>query len=166
MNRVKTLTADRLRALFTYDQDTGVFTRRVRSANVLAGSVAGSLSHGYMRIGVDGRQYAAHRLVILYVEGEFPPDQIDHINGVRTDNRLANLRHASNSVNGQNKRRALISNKSCGLLGASFHKGAGKWSAQIKTNGKSKHLGLFESADMAHAAYLVAKRSLHEGCTI
>jgi hypothetical protein len=88
---------------------------------------------------------------------------VDHINGRRDDNRWCNLRDASRLVNQQNMRRAVAGSAS-GLLGA--HKKRGKWSSQIKVRGVLVKLGIFETADQAHAAYLAAKRQLHEGCTL
>ena len=90
MTSEKSLTAERLREVLDYDPDTGVFTRKVRTASsVKVGDVAGSLNgKGYIRIRVDGRLYFAHRLAWLYVHGEWPVDQVDHINGIKNDNRI------------------------------------------------------------------------------
>ena len=87
------LTAERLRERLHYDAGTGVFTRRVGSGHARTGEMAGSVhSTGYVRISIDGGKYTAHCLAWLYVHGVWPPDQIDHINGNRSDNRIANLR--------------------------------------------------------------------------
>ena len=93
---------------------------------------------------------------------------VDHINGNRGDNRLCNLRDVSRKINTQNRKSASINN-SCGLLGVSEHKGVGKsgrFVAGIYIEGKRKHLGVFDTAQQAHEAYLTAKRKYHEGCTI
>jgi hypothetical protein len=87
------LTAERLRERLRYDAETGAFTRRVGSSNARAGDMAGSVhSTGYVRISIDGGKYTAHHLAWLYVHGVWPSDQIEHINGKRSDNRIANLR--------------------------------------------------------------------------
>jgi hypothetical protein len=119
-----------------------------------------------MYISIDGKYQLAHRLAWMMVTGSEPNDDIDHVNGIRSDNRFANLRTATRGENMQNERAARSSNKSSGLLGVSWSKAAGKWAAGIKLNGKKRHLGLFTDQQAAHEAYLVAKRDLHPFCTI
>lgn len=151
------LTQARLQYLFTYDGATGVFTRNVDCNNTKAGTSAGSPSNkGYMRIMVDNRRYLSHRLAWLYVHGEFPKDQLDHINGVKSDNRIANLRLATNKENFQNFK------DRNGKLGTYYHKLTGKWGAQIGKDYQRWHLGLFDSQEEAHNAYKKAKQQLHE----
>lgn len=147
------LAADRLRTLFAYDEATGLFIRRS------SGQTAGHKhSAGYLSIGIDGRAYLCHRIAWLYVHGEFPVDQIDHINGNRADNRIANLRQCSNAENCQNVR---PHRDGAGLLGTSWEKRRGKWQAGIGINGKRIHLGYYASREDAHAAYLQAKQERH-----
>ena len=157
------LTAERLRELFRYDQWAGVFTRLVSaSSNAKAGDVAGCIrKDGYRLLRVDGFQYREHRLVWLYVHGTFPANQIDHINGIPSDNRLRNLREATCKENGQNRRRA-NSNNSSGLLGAHWNGSSGKWSATICINGKRHDLGRFATAEEAHNEYLRVKQECHD----
>lgn len=160
------LTVGMLKDALEYDPDTGVFVRKVRSSNVKAGSVAGSIRHGYTVINVHGKRYLAHRLAWLYVYGGWPCLYIDHINGNGLDNRISNLRLASDRMNRENLRAARSDNKSSGLLGAhwsAYHK---KWKSHIRTGGRLIHLGYFATKEEAHAAYLEAKRRLHPGCTI
>lgn len=162
------LTAQRLRELLHYNPDTGVFTRLVyRCAGGAAGEVAGYPNpDGYLIFMVDRRTYMAHRLAWLYINGEWPADLIDHINGVRSDNRIANLRQADKRLNAQNKKRARSDSKT-GLAGAYFdRRWGGRWFSNITTGGRRQHLGFFGSPEAAHAAYIEAKRRLHEGCTI
>lgn len=159
------LTAARLRELLSYDQGTGVFTWRVRMNNLAAGAVAGCLgSRGYWRIKVNKRIYQAHRLAWLYVHGLWPNGDIDHVDGERANNVISNLRDVSQSVNGQNQRRAHSKNKSSGLLGVSANRG--RWRAQILVAGKNITLGRFDTPELAYSAYLAAKREHHAGCTI
>ena len=159
------LTANMVRELFDYSPDTGLLTRRVRTANCTAvGDVAGTTSRGnYVCVKIDGRPYKAHRLVWLYVHGRWPEEEIDHINGVPTDNRLGNLREASRRTNVENKRSGRSDNKG-GLLGVSAH--GNKYLAQIQVNGEKRHIGCFATPSEAHDAYLTAKRRLHDGCTV
>ena len=97
--------------------------------------------------------------------GEMPKQNIDHINGIRDDNRIENLRDVSQKINLQNKRNP-NANSTSKFLGVCWHKSRNKWQSQIAVNGKDKYLGLFETAELAHEAYLIAKRELHEGCTL
>lgn len=159
------LTAERLRELLNYDPETGVFTWRVsRRATARPGSVAGTITpKGYRAIWI-GANYRAHRLAWLYVYGVWPTHEIDHIDGNRANNAIANLRDVTRSVNHENLRRAR-SDSAHGFLGVSPFKGKW-WKARITVNGKWQHLGTFKTPEEAHAAYLEAKRRLHVGCTI
>lgn len=162
------LSADKLRELLHYDPDTGIFIWRVRvSQAVKAGDTAGRVNYdGYATIKVLGYEYRAHRLAMFYGDGVMPPSEVDHINGVRLDNRLANLRHADRAMNAQNMRKALRTNLSCGLIGATWDKKRQAWKAAIQVNGKKRALGVFDTAEEAHARYLEEKRAFHVGCTI
>ena len=159
------LSAEKLRELFSYDPATGAFTRLVRSAHcVKVGDIAGcKTSTGYSQISISCRSYFAHRLAWLHVHGRWPECFIDHIDGNRYNNAIANLREASRSVNQQNLKEAMTRNAS-GLLGVSRH--GKKWAAKITIDGKCRYLGCYKTAELAHAAYLDAKRLLHVGCTI
>lgn len=162
---------DLLRQTLAYDPDTGVFTwavtRRGRNGRSDAGQVAGGLQSagGYRRISIGGQSYQAHTLAWLWVHGKFPQGDIDHINGQKDDNRIANLRDVSRSVNLQNMRKPRNTNTS-GYLGVSLFKRTGKYTAEITINYQKKNLGYFSTAEEASAAYLKAKRELHEGCTL
>ena len=160
------LPAERLRQLLDYNQDTGVFIRRIGSGGRAAGSVAGNVrSDGYVYISIENKRYFAHRLAWLYTVGAWPSGQIDHRDGNTSNNAFANLRDVSQSVNMQNQKRAQRRSQS-GVLGASWHEDKRKWMAQIELDGRSRYLGYFDSAEAAHAAYLSAKRQHHIGCTI
>ena len=147
--------------LLDYDQDAGVFIRKVATArSTKVGDIAGS-KHicGYVEIALEGKRYLAHRLAWLYVYGIFPVNLIDHVNGNRADNRISNLREASRSENAQNMRNAHDDNGSSGLLGVS--KNGYGWQARICLNGKQRYLGTFPTPQEANSAYLSAKREIH-----
>lgn len=155
-----------IRASFDYDAETGILTR-IRSVQPSAvGKAAGTLTgEGYLGLRWGMKGYLVHRLVWLWVHGKWPDHDIDHINGVRTDNRLANLRDVPRLINVQNQRRAQVINKS-GFLGVSVC--GKKFRATLIVTGPRRQLwlGTFATAEEAHAAYLAAKRIHHEGCTI
>lgn len=161
------ITCERLRQLLSYDPDTGVFVwLEKRGGGANAGEVAGTDGgQGYERIGVEGQIYPAHRLAWLFVHGRWPTGEIDHINGMRRDNRLSNLRDVPGAINTQNQRAARKDNK-LGLLGVSLHRATGKYVANIFIGGKNKRLGLFADPHEGHRAYVNAKRALHAGCTL
>lgn len=150
-----------------YDLETGIFRWKVnRTGFAKAGMIAGTQRRdGYVEFMVCGKKIVAHRLAFLYVNGELPKGDVDHINGIKNDNRWSNLRDVSVSVNMQNQRRAFRTKQSS-MLGAYWHKRLQKWQACIMTDGKSKHIGYFETEGQAHQAYLQAKRAIHPGCTI
>lgn len=149
------MTQEELKRLLHYDPETGVFTWRVQRGNRLPpGSRAGSVnSAGYGFIRIEGSIYAAHRLAFLYMTGTMPA-MVDHINGVRSNNRWQNLRPASPLINSVNRKRP--ANNRSGHKGVSFVKASGRWHASIRVNGKRKHLGLFATAEEAGAAYRAA----------
>lgn len=155
------LTASRLRELLNYDSETGEFRWRVKPRNnrIKEGDVAGTTSHGYRHINVDGRIYRAHRLAWLYTYGEWPKHCLDHINLLRSDNRIANLREATRSENNRNT--GVRSHNLSGRKGVSWSKGAQKYFARIRVDGVQHYLGLFESADDAARAYATAALDLH-----
>ena len=157
-------TAQRVRELLNYDPRTGLLTWKIGRKKAACGSLAGTVTKdGYVRISIDGVKVYAHCAAWLLEHGTWPAAQIDHINGVRDDNRIENLRDVSASVNQQNARRARRDNIS-GFLGVTRHKKL--WTAQLTVNGRTLHLGLFRKPEDASDAYLVAKRKHHEGCTI
>jgi hypothetical protein len=155
-----------LRDWFSYDADAGRLIWKKRSGNkATAGVVAGNKQrNGYRYIEFQGKAYREHRLVWAICKGEIAFGDLDHINGVRDDNRIENLRDIGRSGNAQNERKARKSNRSTGVLGV--YKAGNKFRAIITANGKRTDLGRFETVESAQDAYLTAKRSLHAGCTI
>lgn len=154
------LTAEKLRELLDYEPETGLFYWKVQRRCVHAGREAGSGDgRGYRKIWVSQRSYSAHRLAWMYVHGEWPQGHIDHINGLRSDNRIANLRVCTNADNGQN--RGINANNRSGFVGVSFHRQSHKWQAHINAQGKRHSLGEFDDKDDAAKAYAEAKLRLH-----
>lgn len=157
------LTQTRLKELLQYDPETGVFTWIAsKRKNTRAGQVAGCLNKviGYVQIKIDRCRYYGHRLAWLYVNGEFPPNDIDHINRVRSDNRFCNLRLASHAENMQN--RSMHRNNTSGHMGVSWDKQHQKWMAHIKFNEKTINLGRFHSINEAVSARKSAELQFHK----
>jgi len=167
----KKLTAEQLRQALDYDPETGIFRWRHR-ADVSphinkrdAGKPAGWIarkSTGHMKLTFNGGSYFLNRLAWLYMTGEWPEFEVDHRDTDPSNNAWTNLRdvtHEQNMRNMRNRRTTL--NGVPRLKGARFHKRTGRWQASIRHDGKSVYLGLFPTAEAAHAAYREAATRLH-----
>ena len=151
-----------VRDLFEY-RDDNLWWRERPAYRVDMSKPAGSVtSKGYRRIRVKGKLYQAHRLIWLYVYGEFPEGQIDHINGRPSDNRIENLRDVTHQEN--NKNACKRKDNTSGHAGVGWHKHREKWHARIKLDGVTKHLGLFNVLEDAVAARQAAniEHGFHE----
>jgi hypothetical protein len=160
------LTQKRLKELFSYNSETGQFTRIKALCGPVAkiGMIAGTLGgRGYIDIGIDGKRYKAHRLAWLYIYGEFPSNklQIDHIDGSRTNNNIANLRIVTASQNLQNIKSAKSHNITSKILGVSWYKRDKKWQVEISINKKKLYLGRYSNLEEAKSVYLSAKKLYH-----
>lgn len=119
---------------------------------------------GYVMIRYEGVLRYAHRMAWSMIYGVDPSEHIDHINGVKGDNRISNLRDVSNQINAQNCRSAIRPSNKSGYRGVWVN--GDKWQAVITLDGKRHCLGTYKTPEDAHHVYLAAKRRLHEGCTI
>ncbi len=155
------LTADRVRELLRYNPENGSFIWLKSSSNrAKNGTEAGSVTDkGYIIISIGRRRYPAHRLAWLYMTGEWPEYQIDHRNLTKADNRWNNLRSASNALNHANT--PIQKNNTSGFKGVTWHKGAGKWMAQIRKDGRQIYLGLFANPEDAHTVFVATTRRLN-----
>ena len=169
------LTQEYLKECLNYNPETGVFTWKERPEKhfkrnrdfkmwntMYKFTVAGSPSaKGYIRIRLKGKDFFAHRIAWLYVYGKFPDNQIDHKDQNKINNRINNLRDATNQVNSQNITNAKRSNMSSlrGVKKCSH----GKYQARIFAGGVEINLGMFYTPQQAHAAYLEAKKIHHKG---
>lgn len=153
------LCLDFLRSILRYNAESGKLFWLVdwQKPRAMIGSEAGSIVGGYHRISINHKKYLSHRLVWFYVHGAWPNDQIDHINGDKTDNRLKNLRLADSSTN-QSNIGVRPSKKTPWPKGVSYEASRGKWRAGIKVHGKSYNLGYHASPELAHDAYVRASR--------
>ena len=159
------LSCARVREVLSYCPDTGILRWKVsRCGRVKAGDTAGTPDKdGYLLVTVDGKKRKSHRLAWAIHHGVWPEGQIDHINLVKTDNRLENLRDTTAAVNMQNVAKPNKRNK-CGVLGVVRQ--GDRFKSTLTVGGRTLHIGTFSSAEAAHEGYLSAKRDLHPGCTI
>lgn len=148
----------RLREALSYAPATGEFTWNISRGRAAVGKIAGAESvKGYLRIKLDGHLYQAHRLAWLYENGCWPDGEIDHIDGDRKNNRIANLRVATSSQNKANT--SLRITNTSGFKGVRWHRQRRRWEARITVSGREISLGLFDEREAAHAAYLAAAHS-------
>lgn len=150
-----------LEDIFEYDPLSGILRWKVRLSNrVKIGDIAGTDNgRGYLRVGVDGKDYVAHRIAWEIVHGKIPEGmQIDHINSVRNDNRISNLRLVTHLDNVKNQKRHCTNTS--GVAGVSWNKDREKWCAYINVEGKRKHIGLYDCIENAIAKRKQAERKL------
>ena len=169
MNKESLLTLQMLRERLHYNPETGQFTYKERPGNnALIGTIAGwQDKNGYIGIYINRYNYFAHRLAWLYMTGDWPPGNMDHIDGNPANNSWKNLRVVSHATNMENVTKARSHNK-CGVLGVRRAplNAPHPWSARIRVDYVEIHLGYFPTTELAHEAYLQAKRKYHKGCTI
>lgn len=159
------ITYDEVSAHFRIDYFTGALIRlQSRSNRVKPNTVAGSLrKDGYLGVSLLNKQYLVHRIIWLLHYKEWPKDEVDHIDGNRTNNKIENLRISNRFDNNRNRHGPSKSNK-LGVLGVYSHKH--KYIATIRVNSKSIYLGLFSTLEEAQAAYLNKKREVHSSNTL
>jgi hypothetical protein len=151
------MNTDALKSLLRYEPDTGLIYWVVKGGGKIKKKPAGTKLHsGYLGICIGSKRWQAHRIAWALHHGAWPKDQIDHINGVKTDNRICNLREATNSQNGKNL--GLSKANTSGFKGVSFEKYTGKWKAFIRVDGKMISLGRFADIEKAIAERKAAEQ--------
>lgn len=143
----------RVRELFDYNWKTGDLSWRTTGEPIRR-----LHPRGYYRVTFDGKQFLVHRLIWFYLHGRWPSDEIDHVNGIPTDNRLSNLREASHSQNMKNRKKH--NNQSRSPL-KGVKKCRSRWGAQIMVDGDKIHLGVFNTQEEAYEAYCNAAKIFH-----
>ena len=152
------ITQDYLHKIFEYRD--GNFYWKVKLANrTKIGDKAGSLNcHGYIHIGINGKLYQGHRLIFLYHYG-YLPQYLDHINGIKNDNQIENLRKVTKAQNFWNTPKP--KNNKSGCKNVSWHKSSKKWRVQIGVNSEKKVLGYFNDLELADLVAQEARRKYH-----
>jgi hypothetical protein len=152
-----------LKRYLTYFPDTGVFTWNIERPRIKKGQIAGGIhkrhhsGKSYCEIKINGRLYQAHRLAMLYMKGEFPKSQVDHIDGNGLNNRFSNLRNVTQCGNSKNRR--LYKNNKHGLSGVRWNAKFNKYIAFITVNRKRIHLGIFQAIFDAACARKAAEKN-------
>ena len=149
------LTTEQIKEYLEYFPETGkIIWKKTKNNRALKGTEAGCLEKsGYIRLRFNNKLFSAHRIAWFLYTGSFPTFHLDHINGIRNDNRISNLREATTYQNSQNRRN---------LKGYTWMPNRKKpWHAQLKNNGKMICLGYYETEEEAHAAYLEGKKKYH-----
>lgn len=152
------LTIEELKTNLYYDHVTGDFIWRTAGRGRKIGDKAGTISKGYISIGINKERYKAHRLAWFYVHEQWPKSGLDHINLCKTDNRIINLREATISQNASN--RNLNSKNTTGYKGVSVIKSTGKFAAFCSVNSKNKNLGSFDTAEEAAMVFNKFSKSI------
>lgn len=153
------ITQSELQSMLDYNSNTGIFTWKIKTKKIKIGQEAGYKStNGYLIIRINYHNYLAHRLVWLYVYGNFP-SILDHINGIKNDNRLCNLRLCTRSQNQYNHKN--YSTNTSGVKGVSWNNRMQKWKVAIRTEIGRIHLGYFKSLDDAKCIIIEARNKYH-----
>jgi hypothetical protein len=140
-----------LKSVLDYNKDTGEFTWIISKSGVCGKNpVAGGLCHGYIRIRINGKKYFAHRLAWLYVYGSWPKNQLDHINGNRSDNRISNLRNVTNRENQQNQ----YKHRNGKIPNTQYIERLNKWASYVNIDRKKYYLGVYLTESQAKEAHL------------
>lgn len=154
------LTQETLKSLLHYNQASGVFTWKISTSDrIKVGDIAGCLTKGYVVIRIDKKLYRSHRLAYLYIIGEMPAHEIDHINGIKNDNRWVNLRGVTSQENRRNT--PLPKDNASGAMGVYWDASRQKWLAHIGISGKRVYLGRYDK--WLHAAVARKKAEIKYG---
>jgi len=150
---------NQLREILEYQPETGLFFWKKKRNGISVGQMAGGKDRdGYIRIRIDNVKYAAHRLAWMYIHNDFPKNFIDHINGIKIDNRICNIRDVTRSENMQNLFKPQGRNI---YIGVYKNQNANTWYSKIEINGKQIRLGTFKTPEEANIAYKKAKLIYH-----
>jgi len=154
------LTQKTVRELFYYNPNTGILTNKIqRGSRGKVGIAAGSINMcGYLKLSINGKFYQNHRIIYLWWHG-YTPKMIDHVDNIKTNNLIDNLRECTISQNGWNSK--ISSDNTSGVKGVTWHKGVKKWQAQIQFNKKSLYLGVFNNIELAELAVQNKRSEIH-----
>jgi hypothetical protein len=151
---------EEIKKLVKCNFDTGKLYWTISRPNAPLDKELGSLARGYLNVKILGKDYKVHRVIWMLHTGDWPKGEIDHINGIKTDNRIVNLRDVDRALNMQNQNRNHKGNNS-GFLGVAKCSTTKKWRARITVFGKKIALGSYDTAEEASKVYQEYKKKLH-----
>ena len=154
------ITPAEVREIFDYWPDSGLLTWKIKVCRAERGDVAGSKNRGYISIKYKQKKYPAHRLAYCHFYGEWPDQMIDHIDGDRSNNRIKNLRQATNQINQHNQTKLRTDNTS-GYCGVAYVPRLNRYKAEIKVNKKEIYLGIYKDLESAINARKQAEEIYH-----
>lgn len=153
ISRTENASFEEISSLFEYDSESGLFFRKIGAGSYRKDWTQGTRqSNGYRFFIVNGKKYLAHRLAFLLTHGSYPSGVIDHVNGIRSDNRICNLRDVTQGDNTKNTHVRLEKKKK--FSGCTYDSKRNKWRAEAKIKGKRYSLGRFTTEIEAHEAYV------------
>lgn len=154
------ITQKELKEILEYNKNTGEFFWKISPMyNVNVGDKAGNNHNGYTRLTIKGKKYLTHRLAWLYVYGEFPEADIDHIDNDRTNCKINNLRIANKSTNAYNRKRQI--NNTSGIKGVLWSKASKKWMVRVGVNKHKLYFGVWEDLEFAELVAQEARAKYH-----
>ena len=154
------ITQKELKEILEYNENTGKFFWKIKPMyNVNIGDKAGNNHNGYTRLTINGKKYLTHRLAWLYVYGEFPKGDLDHIDNDRGNCRINNLRIANKSTNGFNRKKQ--ANNTSGIKGVIWSKASNKWMVKIGVNKKKLYFGVWNDLEFAELVAQEARAKYH-----
>jgi hypothetical protein len=156
------ITQQELKEILNYDANTGIFTWKNTNkySNRKINAIAGGYDSGYIRVCINKKRYGGHQLAWLYIYGEIGGFDIDHANGIKSDNRIVNLRKATVSENAYNRK--LSSRNTSGIKGVTWHKKSKKWQVVVTVNKQHKYLGQFNDLEFAELVVSEARDLFHK----
>lgn len=153
ISRTENASFEEISSLFEYDPTSGLFFRKIGAGSYRKDWTQGTRqSNGYRFFIINGKKYLAHRLAFLLAYGRYPSGVIDHVNGIRSDNRLSNLRDVTQGDNTKNTHVRLDMKRK--FSGCTFDAKRNKWKAEARIKGKRYSLGRFTTEHEAHEAYV------------
>lgn len=165
MPKFNTITRTELISIMDYDPRGFLVWKNPLARRNKKGQRVGYDTNGYRQVSIKGKLYREHRLVWLFHYGNIPECDVDHINRIRNDNRIENLRLCTDGTLQNSQNRSLNVNNKSGVKGVYWNKNANKWHTRIGVNGKRINIGYYENIEDAKNARKEADKKYHPFCS-